>query len=509
MSQKRIPTIFGLVILVVALVIGVLFIGDGPGVFAPRATPETTPKNIKVTNLTDNSFTVSFLTDGKTAGFVKYGKEPNKLNTQAVDDRDQLSGNVGEYQLHHITIRGLDPNTPYYYVLGTGGGATFDNNGAPFTVKTAARSGAPAAAKTVYGSVTNASGGPADGAIAYLLSDKAGEMSSLVKNSGSWAIPLSNARTPDGSGFAVISDEDSFRLLIQGTTANLQTTANIKVSDAQPVATINLGGQNTFADQQETKPAGAEPPSTEETEPIDDAEDILMPGDDGDFSITSQGDSGALSSLVDDTDPDATKSATVDFDVTEEQEVETTQPTIVGKLPPNTPVRIVINSETQIEAEFVTDADGFFELSLAQLEQELEPGVHTATVYYTDPNTGQETSVTRTFTVSETATAADTSTQIAQADTSTENQPFGTSNPVPLQTATPTPTPTPDNTASESATPSAAPATRSAMPATDSAVPVSGSVGTTMALVFGGLFFIISGAWSFWISYHLDKRKSL
>ena len=48
---------------------------------------------------------------------------------------------------------------------------------------------------------------------------------------------------------------------------------------------------------------------------------------------------------------------------------------------------------------------------------------------------------------------------------------------------------------------------RVALPATDSAIPVSGSVGTTFALVFGGLFFIISGAWSFWISSQLQRGK--
>ena len=48
---------------------------------------------------------------------------------------------------------------------------------------------------------------------------------------------------------------------------------------------------------------------------------------------------------------------------------------------------------------------------------------------------------------------------------------------------------------------------RVALPATDSAIPVSGSVGTTMALVIGGFFFIIAGAWSFWISSELHKGE--
>ncbi|HEX9817845.1 MAG TPA: hypothetical protein VGA89_03075, partial [Patescibacteria group bacterium] len=91
-AKRQIPTLLGLGILVVSLVAGVLVFGEGPGVFAPRATPETTPKNVRVTNLTDKSFTISFVTEEATSGFVKYGTQEGALRSQASDDRDQLSG---------------------------------------------------------------------------------------------------------------------------------------------------------------------------------------------------------------------------------------------------------------------------------------------------------------------------------------------------------------------------------------------------------------------------------
>ncbi len=58
--QKQIPTILGLFLLVAAIVVGLIFLGDGPGVFSPRATPEATPRQIKITNLKDNSFKFNF-----------------------------------------------------------------------------------------------------------------------------------------------------------------------------------------------------------------------------------------------------------------------------------------------------------------------------------------------------------------------------------------------------------------------------------------------------------------
>ena len=42
--QKRIPTLIGLGFLVIGLVVGVVFLGKGAGIFAPRAAPETKPR---------------------------------------------------------------------------------------------------------------------------------------------------------------------------------------------------------------------------------------------------------------------------------------------------------------------------------------------------------------------------------------------------------------------------------------------------------------------------------
>ncbi len=58
--------------------------------------------------------------------------------------------------------------------------------------------------------------------------------------------------------------------------------------------------------------------------------------------------------------------------------------------------------------------------------------------------------------------------------------------------------------ASISATPTQPVSTRSGMPSTQSGVPVSGSVGTTLVLLFGGAFFLISGLWSFWIAKEIE-----
>jgi hypothetical protein len=497
--QKRIPTILGLGVLIVAMVAGVLLFSQGTGVFAPRATPQTTPKKVKITNVTDTSFTVSFVTDESVPSFVKYGNSADQLKNQSGDDRDQISGSVQPYTTHHITVRGLNPTTSYYFTIGTGNNNTFTNQGEPFTVKTAQRTSTQTAAKTIYGSITTESGTPADGAIVYVKHQDAGELSSLVKSSGSWAIPFSNARKTDGSGYATTADEDIILVAVQGTQFAQTAQITTSIANAQPVETIKYG-QTT----------ASIPPGTEHAPEITATEEGSSAPETASASASSAQAGSATggtteSELV--TTASASAVTTIDIQAAKAAETvvtTTTQPTITGTAVPNVVVTIEVHSETEIVQQVTADASGKYSLDLAALSKNLEPGDHTVTFTYTDPTTGQAVTDTVSFRVT------DTSSQLALA-----NQPYGSGNPYPIPTPTPSPSPSPSPTASASASPSpsassSATATSSArptLPATDSAIPVSGSVGTTLALVFGGLFFIIAGVWSFWISSQLQKGK--
>lgn len=507
--QKQLPTILGLGILMIALVIGIVVftLGDGPGVFAPRATAQTTPKKVKITNITDTSFTISFFTDEATAGFVKYGNEAKQLKSQSSDDRDQLSGSIGNFNMHHITVRGLQPNTKYYYLIGTGSNATFDNNGSPFEITTAKRNGAPTAAKTSYGSVLNTSGGPADGAVVYLTINGVGQMSSLVKNSGSWAVPLSNARTIDGSGYANITDSDQITVQVQGTNEADTATLNTTVANSQPVTNITLatGGtiieddltvsemdnEETLAENTFDSAQTADEQSDDIFDQMDmDEETTTTDMDASDSAMMDESETASSSSLMDETadTKDASTSAIVDVDGATDQQVQTSQPKIVGKAVANVTINIEVHSDTQITQQITSSSDGSYELDLSQLEENLEPGEHTVTISYTDPDTGETVTKTQTFYVAESD-----STLLAQANT--EEVPYGSGNPYPIDSsasASPTPSPSPSSTATSSS--------RTTMPATSSSLPVSGSVGTTLALVIGGIFFCLAGLWSFWIA---------
>jgi len=89
----RLPTILGLFLVLGAIAGGVILIKQGPSLFI-KASPTLTPNQLKITNVSDTSFTVSWLTEQSTSGFIKYGTD-NNLSFTAADDRDQLSGKTG------------------------------------------------------------------------------------------------------------------------------------------------------------------------------------------------------------------------------------------------------------------------------------------------------------------------------------------------------------------------------------------------------------------------------
>lgn len=251
--EKRFPTILGLGILILALAGGIFAIQFGTGVFSPRANPESTPKNVKITNVTETGFTVSFVTDAVTTGYIKYGTAPNAIKTTVTDDRDQLAGNVGTYTTHHITVKNLQGETTYFFTIGTGS-TTFDNNGQPYSIKTTQKISSPIA-QTIYGTVLTKASTPAEGSIVYVTIDGAKELSTLVRSSGTWAIPLSQARTSDGRKSPEISTSTAMNVMVQGRNANESSQFSTTVGQPQlPVETITLG--------EETQPSSESTPTT-------------------------------------------------------------------------------------------------------------------------------------------------------------------------------------------------------------------------------------------------------
>lgn len=201
--------------------------GSVPVTPTPTATPTHTPTpalaitQVRVTNVRDESFTVSWVTNRSAAGEVHYGTDPANLNQTAPDDR----GAGTHDDTHYVTLANLTPETTYYFDVASDG-TTDDNGGTHYTVTTGPTLGVPLP-DIIYSRVFSSDGvTPAEGAIVYILlrdadgkgsSGEARPLSALVASNGDWHTDLGNVRTADLSGyFSYSRNGDEVELRAQG-----------------------------------------------------------------------------------------------------------------------------------------------------------------------------------------------------------------------------------------------------------------------------------------------------
>lgn len=483
MLKKRIPTIIGLILLIIGAVAGVLFIDKGTN-FLPKAAPEYTPQQVKITNITDTGFVVSWVTAEPTIGFVRYGETAISLTKTATDDRDQLAGSNGQYRTHYVTIQGLTPSQSYHFKLGSQDNQLYDNNGQPFTITLPPTINDPSTTNTAFGTVLTQVDTAAEGAIVYVSVDNASPLSALVKQNGNFATNLSLARTPDFSQFAIIDQpETRIDLLIQ-TNPTDTTTATTKIGNHQPIPTITLGQSNNFLSSSAEVPSPT--PGQEENNPLPPSDSSATPPPSP--TSTNQTSSFPLYNLVD----EAAVGLTITTFPQDGESIISAQPEIAGTAPPNTRLTINVHSPEAHTATITSDEFGNWSWLVPE---PLTPGEHSVVVSYQD-DSGVIQQITRHFTV-----AAANISQVDLAYTATPSaSPTPTLAPTPSPTpiATPIPTPLPTPTPEAVTTPSPVPTSVST--ATNSAHLVAGTTTTSVSLlVLGGISAIIG--------YILVKRR--
>ncbi|MBI5748065.1 MAG: fibronectin type III domain-containing protein, partial [Nitrospinae bacterium] len=178
-------------------------IGQGYFVFVTDKTTYS-PNRIRVSNITGNQANISWLSDEEVTGKICYGVKGGLLSNVAFDERTEEIRD----ETHYVTIKGLTPDTGYWYDI-ISGGSRDDNNGQHYLFKTGPAASGPAAscsgrADEIGGRVLEADGiTSAAGAIVYLrIEDKDGAgnsghsawLSGLTNSSGLWQIDVAKVR---------------------------------------------------------------------------------------------------------------------------------------------------------------------------------------------------------------------------------------------------------------------------------------------------------------------------
>ncbi|MBN1915525.1 fibronectin type III domain-containing protein [Candidatus Dojkabacteria bacterium] len=198
-------------------------------------------RDVNITNISNGSATVTWVSNKKTKGVVYYGEENKWFPVFAFigkqredDDRDVrfdkkgnevlLAGGRKEYYTHHATIEGLEPNTRYYFRIGTGviRGFSSDSDGNGFTaIETGPVIESLKSPDPAYGRVYRPDGSPLSDALVYLYLERDGilkttTISTYTSESGTWSIDLGNARTLDQTGSVQIEEDDKEYIFVQG-----------------------------------------------------------------------------------------------------------------------------------------------------------------------------------------------------------------------------------------------------------------------------------------------------
>ncbi len=410
-ANRKIPTVLAVFVIGIGIAFLSYLVNTG-AIFIGRASPGYKPENIRISNITDTSFTISYITVDPVLGSVAFGTN-NTLGNVALDDRDQQSGIPAQHQLHYITVSNLKPNTRYFYTL-TSATANFQNENKPFEVTIAPEiTTSPSTQTPLVGKILKTDGTSPKEAVVYLKTDKATVASTLVKADGTYILPLNFLRNEQLSSLVTLTPETALQLLIKSPSEESNAVILAKQDSVPP---ITLSQNYDFSVQ---------------TSPIATAAAALIGFPSFSASPISTGEAKIISPK-------------------KEEEFTDQKPLFKGTATPGASVKITINSET-IEAQVQADSKGNW---VYRPTQGISPGKHTITIT-TQDKSGIIKTISQVFTVHAAGTqlAAGNVPTSPTPTPSIRLSPTTTSTPTPLPSSTPTPTTTPTPTITPTAIP--------------------------------------------------------
>ena len=130
-KQVRIATyVLGAIASLLIGILGFRFLGE---ILTSRAS-SSTPLNLSITQITQNSAAVKWETDQETQVVIEYGTSPTSLNFFAPE--------ATKSKEHHLELNLLTEATTYYFQIKSGD-QVFDNGGVPWTFTTLKQSEEP------------------------------------------------------------------------------------------------------------------------------------------------------------------------------------------------------------------------------------------------------------------------------------------------------------------------------------------------------------------------------
>lgn len=200
---KLVLSLLAFLILAGGLVLGIWLVREKQ-IFKSKADATLEPVGVQVTNLSESSFTVSWLTPAKeTTGFVEYGEDQAKLGSSAADTR----GSSGTYKVHYIVLEKLKPSTKYFFEINSGGHKFKTELNSATTLSQLPQP--PSPTDPLFGKAL-------PNTIVYLYLDSGNQSiaSALTAENGTWTLDLSALR-PGGQDYYNPKPDDQIKIMAQ------------------------------------------------------------------------------------------------------------------------------------------------------------------------------------------------------------------------------------------------------------------------------------------------------
>lgn len=354
--NKKILTILGIILVLIGIPL-TTFILKNQTVLKSRASSSQEPQDVKITNISDQSFTITYQTELPSTGSISYGHDKN-LGESALEDVDKESGSFSPKKIHSISVKELTPATKYYLTIISGSG-TFLNNGAPFKITTGHNIASSSANQSkIKGKIILPDGNVPTEALVYLSAENSQFLSSTTTKDGKFSFSLKELRINDLSSYFNIQDNTVFKIV--ATNGSLKSSALTSLSQSESIPTITLSNDYDFAQKnffiasKSAQPLGFPSiiPSIKNSKP-----EIINP--EKNQSLTDQ------------------------------------KPQFRGTSLPNEKVEIIIHSDEQIITQVTADSNGNW---IYKPPANLSLGAHTITIKTRDAS-GILTTIMQSFTV--------------------------------------------------------------------------------------------------------------
>ncbi len=446
-KEKKFPTILGLLLLFGGVVAGVFLTNQRTG-FVSKANSSCQPKNPQITNTTNNSASISFVTESSCFSSLL-------INNQTIENKAAVSVDQ-KSKIHYFDVNNLTPAANYIFSFIIDGKKYEEPS---YEFKTADNpSGSIPSSNLAWGRVFTPEPElkAAHKVIVFLTIPGSTPLSALVTSSGNWNISLANSFNESKTGrFTATKNISEEIIVIDQNNQATQITGN--TSNNNPVPDIILG-QNQFS-----------------------AAAIIY---------DTETDTGSLSSVT-----PALESKELDIlNPKENEAISTQKPDFFGTSPGNSIIKIEIHSPTTYSGEVVSNSDGSWNWSPPS---NLEPGEHTITA--TTIINGVEKIITRKFTV----LATDSGLAYTASSSATTPTPTPTVTSIPTIAPTPTtmeistPTATIIPTSTPDEIPTSSPTVMVSTPSTSSGIPKTGNLFSTILLLLVSSSFIAFSFFSF------------